>query len=202
MIALLLAQATTPVVSHLAGKWADAPVSAVMRQTPTEDGGAVVNVQLTIERNGQKVVVIQETTYDRDARPLRQLSSTDNGRAIGRASVLFGPVGAEWRHDGGAPITVAAPEGVSTRSPHVFWFVRTRPAAGATEKYARFSADTGQWTVSTVTYRGPERIPSLGRMVDAHRIEEADATTWVDGTGRVLRLRRGELLLERVEANP
>lgn len=202
MIALLLAQVTPPVVSHLAGKWADVPVRAVMRQTPTDEGGAVVNVQLSIERNSQKVVVIQETTYDRDARPLRQLSSTDNGRTITRASVLFGPQGAEWRRDGSTPIAVPAPDGVSTRSPHVFWFVRSRPTSGATEMYARFSPDTGQWTVSTVTYRGPERIPSLGRMVDAHRIEEGDATTWVDASGRVLRLRRGELLLERVEASP
>lgn len=195
--ALLLPE---PFEVNLAGKWDTQTVTANVKQSPTSDGGVVVAVAMSIRSVTGSVKVTQETTYNSYGTPVRQLVVTDNARTVSRIVATYSSSQVEWKRDNEALKTIALPEGTPIAAVHIFWFYRTKPAVGYKWTYARFNPDTGVWVTDSVLYRGPERIPSLGQMVDAHRIEEGESTSWVDDKGRLLRLRRGDLLLERVEA--
>ncbi|MBX3096607.1 MAG: hypothetical protein KF812_07075 [Fimbriimonadaceae bacterium] len=202
MITLIAALALVPEPTEvdLAGKWANQTVTAKVKQSPTTDGGLVVSVVMSIRAVNGGVKVTQETTYNPYGTPIRQLVVTDNGRTVNRVVASYTSTQVEWKRDNDTAKMVSIPDGTSIAAVHVFWFYRSRPQVGTRWTYARFNTDIGDWVTETVLYRGPEQIPSLGQMVNAHRIEEGESISWVDDKGKLLRLRRGDLLLERVEA--
>lgn len=98
-----------------------------------------------------------------------------------------------------------APTGASLKDPSEFWFVRDRPAPGATVKFTGFNSDTHRWDQVESTYLGKRTITIGDVKYDGFEIRVMrngkPGTVVVNDKGEIIQLiDTSGLRLERVKS--
>lgn len=177
--------------------------SATLTNKVLNDGSKYVQLSMELKNSsGQKVVVIQESSYDSNGKPVRKLQTTNLGSAETKQSVQvsFDSKGAQVKIVAGgktATETVAYPSGKSLLAKPEFWFVRDKPAPGAVTTYWRFDLGTQSWVETKTTYHGKREITVGGKKVSAHLTEYAGAKAYLDDNGDPYRIEMGATVMER-----
>ncbi|MFW5698108.1 MAG: hypothetical protein ACOCX1_06100 [Fimbriimonadaceae bacterium] len=172
--------------------------SAELEVEYQESGNKIVRLDMRMSRPGTPAVSVrQESTYAPDGRPVRMLQTIGSDAAAQKRTVqaTFESRGAVVvASDGGSRVEriVAYPGTQSILAKHEFWFPGEAPEPGTEEMHYRFDLTQLRWTMTKVTYEGPN---DEGH----HRLKQGDSVILLDDQGLPVRFELGQLVLERTE---
>lgn len=137
---------------------------------------------------GKEVSVLQESTYDKEGKPVRMLQRTNmkGGAAQQSIVVTFDEAGANVKVDqGGKTVNdlVNYPAGKSYAATPEFWFARDTVANGGMTTYSRFDVATQAWKDITCKYSGTRDLKWGGKTVKAHLVVMGDTKAYLDDAG-------------------
>lgn len=177
--------------------------TAVLTNKILEDGSKYVRLTMELKNSsGQKVTVMQESTYSKNGRPIRKLQVTNLSAASTKQSVVvtFDDTGAHVKVDAGgrtAKEDVKLPGSKSILAKPEFWFIRDTPNPGDVTSYSRFDVQSQTWIDTKSIYHGKREIVIGGKKVMAHLMEYEGAKAYVDEKGNPFRIETGGTVMER-----
>lgn len=137
---------------------------------------------------GKEVSVLQESTYDKEGKPVRMLQRTSmkGGQALQSIVATFDEAGANIQIDqAGKTVSnkVAFPAGKKVAALPEFWFVRDTVANGGVSTYSRFDLATQGWTELTCKYAGTREINWGNALVRSHLVTMGETKAYLDDQG-------------------
>ncbi|MBX3111825.1 MAG: hypothetical protein KF857_07435 [Fimbriimonadaceae bacterium] len=175
---------------------------AVVRQSITDKGHKSLRLEMTLrDKDGKVRVVVQESDYDKQARPvsMTQKTSIPGGNALQTLTVRFSETKAtvvveEAGHRN--ETTVPAPSKPWRATPE-FWFVRDKVEPGGETTYWRFDLASQKWVETKCVYVGRRKVRAGGKEYDAHCVLMGGVKSYLDDKGDPVRLESGRLVMER-----
>lgn len=202
LIGTLQTPAPAPVkmAVYLSGRIAG---SATVLQKIGADGSKSVQLSMELKNETVAINLRQESSYDKNGRPIRKFQETHNVTQKTRKTVVvtFDAVGANAVVDEGGKRTVKKiplPETAVREDLSEFWFLRDQPKPGTVVKANTVNLETLTWELVTTTYKGTQEITIAGRKVKAHRTESERGVAFIDDKGLPLRLELPNGAIERV----
>ncbi|MBL8067096.1 MAG: hypothetical protein JNM28_01485 [Armatimonadetes bacterium] len=163
--------------------------SATLVNKVLPDGSKYVRLGMLLKESaGREVSVLQESTYDKEGKPVRMLQRTSlkGNSATQSIVVTFDESGANVKVDqGGKTVNdlVAYPSGKSIAALPEFWFIRDQVASGGQRNYSRFDIGSQTWKEINCTYLGTREVTWAGKTVKAHYVTMGDAKAYLDESG-------------------
>lgn len=163
--------------------------SATLVNKVLPDGSKYVRLGMQLkDSGGREVSVLQESTYDKSAKPVRLLQRTSlkGNTATQSIVVTFDETGANVKVDQGGKVVndlIPYPSGQSIAALPEFWFIRDSVAAGGERNYSRFDLASQTWKEMKCTYGGTRELKWAGKTVKAHYVTMGDAKAYLDESG-------------------
>ena len=215
-LATLLLLFAAPLCGAVEGKFAlkvaDQEVgTAVLSLTKLAGGGTLFTVDLKIEMRGYAMHQRQEDRYDKDSKPVRSHTLTEQGGKKTERRVVYGKTSlTDALIDNGKKTakTVRYPAGKSIAKPSQMWFFISTPMPGAVSRETEYDADSSKWVTHERRYVRPTEIEYGGKKIKAYELHDLDKAKgetvkqWVDGQGLPFRIEFGNpsqpMTLERI----
>ncbi|MFM9874433.1 MAG: hypothetical protein ACKVQS_13335 [Fimbriimonadaceae bacterium] len=163
--------------------------SATLVNKLLPNGSKYVRLGMLLEDgNGKNVSVLQESTYDKEGKPVRLLQRTTlKGDAAAQSIVVtFNEKGASVKVDqGGKTATnfVPYPSGKTITATPEFWFIRDQVAGGGVRTYTRFDLATQSWKDISCTFLGSRDLKWVGKTIKANFVQMGEAKAYLDEFG-------------------
>lgn len=175
---------------------------ATVRQSLGENGFKNLRLEMTLrDKEGRLRVVVQESVYDKQARPvsMSQTTSMPGGKALQSLTVKFTETKAQVTlEEGGhkAESSVPTPSKPWRATPE-FWFIRDKVEAGGETTYWRFDLATQKWVETKCVYVGKRKVRSGGKAYEANCVLMGSVKSYLDDKGDPVRLESGQMVMER-----
>lgn len=176
---------------------------AVIRQSLTDKGHKSLRLEMTLrDKEGKVRVVVQESEYDKQARPLRMMQQTSipGGKALQTLTVRFNETRANVTLEEAGQkqeSSVPAPSKPWRATPE-FWFIRDKVEAGGETTYWRFDLSSQKWTETKCVYVGRRKVRAGGKNYDAHCVLMGGVKSYLADNGDPIRLESGQMVMERI----